>query len=187
MPQPKKYTFDNMHGLVDSGASLYALDSSPGAPTKGTSLFWDSDKGTMSWQQPPISVPVPYQMGGVDADGNVLTESITFAGKVGTIITGSKHSQGGTLVLKGGGYSPSGVNIATGTVYVTTTDDAYTVEGSPHLLTLVDSDSTHSISTSPVNDSDTDTDTVRLRVLDRVVVPSIAFVHKTINPDGSDY
>jgi len=178
-----------MHGLVDSGASLYALDSSPGSTGKGKSLMWDSDKGTMSWQNPPIQVAVPRQMGWVNVDINgvqVISDTITFSGKTGTIITGTKDENGGTLTLQGGGYD-SLTNIVDGAVYITTTDSDFTIVGAPHLLTLVDSDSTHSIPTTPVNDSDTDTDTVRLRVLDRVVVPSIAFVHKTINPDGSDY
>ena len=83
------------------------------------------------------------------------------------------------MTVSGGGLSGT-LSLNRGVVVGPTDGTQISMVGEAHIITLTDSDSTHSISTSPVNDSDTDTDTVRLRVLDKVVIPSIALVTRPV-------
>jgi len=105
-------------------------------------------------------------------------ESFTYTPPEGSFISGDHHADV-TLSVSGGGLIGN-LSLDQGVFRGPTDGTQITITGSAYVQTLIDSDSTHDIETNPFNDSDTDTDTVRLRVIDKTVIPSIALVTRPV-------
>ena len=150
--------------------ATYKFDSAS-SPDSGDVLTWNNTANRMEWQS-AVLVTVPFMFNDSDQ------ETITYTPPKGSYVAGDHHSAV-TMTVSGGGLSGT-LSLNQGVVVGPTDGTQISMVGEAHIITLTDSDSTHSKSTSPVNDSDTDTDTVRLRVLDKVVVPSIALVTRPV-------
>ena len=148
----------------------YKFDSAS-TPDSGDVLTWNNTANRIEWQ-PAVLVTVPFQFDDSDS------ETITYTPPKGSYIAGDHHADV-TLTVSGGGLSGT-LSLDQGVVVGPTDGTQISMVGEAHVITLTDSDSTHSLSTNPVNDSDTDTDTVRLRVLDKVIVPSLALVTRPV-------
>jgi hypothetical protein len=149
----------------------YKFDYEAATPDSGDVMTWNTTANRMQWQGIPPIVTVPF------AFNDSAEETFTYTPPTGSYISGDPGLS--SMTVSGGGLIGT-LSLSQGVVVGPTDGTQISLTGSAHIETLIDSDSTHNIGTSPVNDSDTDTDTVRIRVIDKVVLPAIALVTRPV-------
>ena len=150
----------------------YKFDYEAATPDSGDVMTWNTTANRMQWQGIPPIVTVPF------AFNDSAQETFTYTPPSGSYISGDPGLS--SMTVSGGGLVGT-LSLSQGVVVGPTDGTQISLTGSAHVQTLIDSDSTHNISTNPVNDSDTDTDTVRIRVIDKVVLPAIALVTRPVD------
>ena len=157
---------------LDSDYPQYKFAYEDASPDSGDVMTWNSSRNRMVWGAPSLSVTLPFMF------DDSAEESFTYTPPEGSFVSGDHHDDV-TLSVSGGGLIGN-LSLDQGVFRGPTDGTEITITGRAFVQTLIDSDSTHDIETNPFNDSDTDTDTVRLRVIDKTVIPSIALVTRPV-------
>ena len=154
----------------------YKFDYEAATPDSGDVMTWNTTANRMQWQGIPPIVTVPF------AFNDSAEETFTYTPPSGSYISGDPGLS--SMTVSGGGLIGT-LSLSQGTVVGPTDGTQISLTGSAHVQTLIDSDSTHTIKNQEY-DLDSagivrDTDTVRLRVIDKVVLPAIALVTRPVD------
>lgn len=150
----------------------YKFDYEAPTPDSGDVMTWNTTANRMKWQGIPPIVTVPF------AFNDSAEETFTYTPPSGSYISGDPGLS--SMTVSGGGLIGT-LSLSQGVVVGPTDGTQISLTGSAHVQTLIDSDSTHTVRDfSTPGDSDTDTDTVRIRVIDKVVLPAIALVTRPV-------
>lgn len=178
---------------LDSNYPQYKFAYTDPSPDSGDVMTWNSSRNRMVWDAPNLSVTLPFMF------EDSAERSVNLSLPKGSYIAGDRHSDA-SLSVSGGGLLGN-LSLDQGIIVGPTDGTSITITGKAYVQTLIDSDSTHvlrdidtTVSTRVSGDSDgdpnaifssyrdRDRDTVRLRVIDKTVIPSIALVTRPIRP-----
>ena len=151
----------------------YKFDYEAATPDSGDVMTWNTTANRMQLQGIPPIVTVPFTF------NDSAEETFTYTPPSGSYISGDPGLS--SMTVSGGGLIGT-LSLGQGAVVGPTDGTQISLTGSAHIQTLIDSDSTHTVKDfATEGDSDTDTDTVRLRVIDKVVLPAIALVTRPVD------